>query len=328
MPTVLVGPSTLAKGQGEWLELLKRSGFTVKFSTVPRQMVESELMEALDGVDAALAGGEPYNRRVLERHRNLKVVARVGVGYDSVDVVAASERAVPVTITPGANHDAVAEHTFAMMLALAKDLVPRHIAVAAGEWPRRPTLPLRGRVLGIAGLGRIGRAVAVRGYCFGMKLLAHEPMPDNAFVAKYDVKLVSLDELLTQSDFLSLHIPLDASSRGMINRNTLAKMKPTSFLINTARGALVNEADLYEALMNKTIAGAGLDVFEKEPPAKENPLLKLPNVVLAPHAAGVDVQSLQDMALSAARSIVALSRNEWPGEAVVNGEIRELFSWR
>jgi D-3-phosphoglycerate dehydrogenase len=327
MPTVLIAPSHLAKSAGEWLDVLRRAGFQVKFPSIGRQMVESELLEQLEGVDAALAGGEPYTPRVLERHPRLRVIARVGVGYDAVDLAAANAHGVAVTITPGANHDAVAEHTFALMLALAKDIVPRHNAVAAGGWPRSATLPLRGRVLGIAGLGRIGRAVAVRGHCFGMKLLAHEPAPETAFVAKYAVSLVSRDELFALSDYLSLHMPLDEGSRGLVNRALLAKMKPTAFLINTARGGLVNEADLYEALTNRTLAGAALDVFEPEPPAKDNPLLKLPNVVLAPHAAGVDAQSLQDMALSAAQSIVALSRGQWPDANIINGVVRERFCW-
>jgi phosphoglycerate dehydrogenase-like enzyme len=328
MPTVLIGPATLANNPGPWLDALRESGFQIKFSSIPRQMVESELLEQLNGADAALAGGEPYTARVLDRHPNLRVIARVGVGFDSVDVRAATAHGVAVTITPGANHDAVAEHTFALLLALVKDIVPRHIAVAAGAWPRSATLPLRGRTLGIGGLGRIGKAVAVRGHCFGMKLIAHEPFPDMAFVKKYAVTLVTRDELLAQSDYLSLHMPLDDSSRGFINRATLAKMKPTAFLVNTARGAMVKEADLYEALTKRTIAGAALDVFEQEPPAKDNPLLKLPNLVLAPHGAGVDVQSLQDMALSAAQSIVSLSRSQWPEENIVNREVRDKFRWQ
>src|SRR5262249_17294035 len=149
-------------------------------------------------------------------------------------------------------------------------------------------------------------------------LLAHEPAPDRTFVEQYGVALVSRDELLSQSDYLSLHMPLDESSRGLINRATLARMKSTAFLINTAHCGLVQEADLYEALKCRTIAGAALDVFEQEPPIKDSPLLKLPNVVLAPHAAGVDVQSLQDMALSAAQSIVALTNGKWPEQNIVN----------
>jgi phosphoglycerate dehydrogenase-like enzyme len=186
---------------------------------------------------------------------------------------------------------------------------------------------LRGRTLGIAGLGRIGKAVAVRGAAFGMPLVAYEPLPDMSFVEQYQVKLVPFERLLAESDFLSLHVPLTESSRYLINRHTLALMKPTAYLINTARGGLVCEADLLEALTSKRLAGAGLDVFEQEPPQTVIPLFELDNVVLTAHNAGVDVQSMDDMAVSAAEAIVALSRGEWPVEKIVNPEVRAQFRW-
>ncbi len=327
MTTVLIAPSTLAEIDGEWLRLLRRTGFQLKFSPYPRQMNEDEIFEQLEGVDAVVAGSEPYSRRVLDRHARLRVIARVGVGYDAVDLAAANEHAIAVTIAPGTNHDAVAEHTFAMMLSLAKDLVPQHLAVKAGQWPRRPNLPLRGRVLGIAGLGRIGKAVAIRGHCFGMTLMSFEPFPDTAFVVRYGVKLVPFDQLLAEADYLTLHLPLTKESRHLMNRASLRKMKPTAFLINTARGGLVNEADLYEALKHGTIAGAALDVFDVEPPARDNPLLTLDNALFAPHAAGVDLQSRDDMALSAVQAIVDLSKKLWPAEKIVNPEIRERYQF-
>src|SRR5207248_8779546 len=138
-----------------------------------------------------------------------------------------------VTITPGTNQDSVAEHTFALILALAKDLINQHQGTRAGRWPLRSNLPLRGRTLGIVGLGRIGKAVAVRGAAFGMPMLAYEPFPDAAFVARYHIKLVPWEQLLRESDFVSLHLPLTAESKYLINRRTLALMKPTAFLINT-----------------------------------------------------------------------------------------------
>jgi phosphoglycerate dehydrogenase-like enzyme len=199
-------------------------------------------------------------------------------------------------------------------------------AVREGGWPRQPSLPLRGRVLGIAGLGRIGKAVAVRGAGFGMTLFAHEPCPDLAFVKQYGVKLVPFEQLLAEADYLTLHVPLAAESRHMINRRALALMKPTAFLLNTARGGLVCEADLIEALRGGRIAGAGLDVFEQEPPGG-SPLFALDNVVLTPHTAGVDLQSRDDMALMAAQCIAALSRGEWPGDQVVNQAVKGKFQW-
>jgi phosphoglycerate dehydrogenase-like enzyme len=289
-------------------------------------LTEDELVRELDGVSATLASMERYTPRVFAARPGLKVVARVGVGYDAVDVPAATQHGVAVTITPGTNQDAVAEHTFALMLALAKDVVPQHCATKVGQWPRRATLPLRGTALGLLGLGRIGKAVAIRGAAFGMKLLAHEPFPDADFVAKYNVTLLPLDDVLRQADWVSLHVPMSAEAQHLVCKKTLALMKPTAFLINTARGGLVCEADLVEALREKRIAGAGLDVFEKEPPG-ENPLCGFDNVVLTPHAAGVDLKSRDDMALSAARSIVGLSRGEWPAECVVNPDVRQRFRW-
>jgi phosphoglycerate dehydrogenase-like enzyme len=268
----------------------------------------------------------PYTARVLDAHPALRVIARVGVGYDAVDVPAATARGVAVTIAPGTNQDAVAEHTFSLMLGLAKSLVPGHLGTRSGGWPRGVTLPLRGRTLGLAGLGRIGKAVALRGKAFGMRLLAYDPVPDTAFAAAHGVALVPLERLLAESDYLSLHLPLTAESRHLINKDTLARMKPGAFLINTARGGLVREADLLEALQLGRLAGVGLDVFEQEPPGLQ-PLFELPNVLLSPHAAGSDTQSLADMAQSAAEAVVALSRGQWPAEKIVNPEVRERFRW-
>jgi D-3-phosphoglycerate dehydrogenase / 2-oxoglutarate reductase len=187
-------------------------------------------------------------------------------------------------------------------------------------------LPLRGASLGIAGLGRIGKAVALRGEAFGMKLLAYDPFPDHAFAAAHGITLLPFERLLAESDFLSLHLPVTAETRHLINRQTLKRMKPTAFLVNTARGTLVNEADLLEALRAGRLAGAGLDVFEEEPPGK-SPLFELDKVLLTPHGAGTDRKSRDDMALSAAEAIVALSRGEWPAEKVVNPEVRPAFRW-
>jgi D-3-phosphoglycerate dehydrogenase / 2-oxoglutarate reductase len=321
MPKVLIAPSALARLEGAFLQVLRQAGFDLVYPSVIRQMVEVELLRALDGVTASLAGSEPYTPAVLAAHPQLRVIARAGVGYDGVDVAAATQHGVVVAIAPNTNQDAVAEHTFCLILALTKHLISQHLGTRNADWPRGTNLPLRGRTLGIAGLGRIGKAVALRGEAFKMKLLAYEPYPDTAFAAEHKIGLVTFDQLLAESDFLSLHLPMMAESKHLINRQTLARMKPTAFLINTARGGLVCEADLLEVLRARRIAGAGLDVFEQEPPGK-SPLFELDNVVLTPHAAGVDLQSRDDMALSAAEAIVAVCRGEWPAEKIVNPEVR------
>jgi D-3-phosphoglycerate dehydrogenase / 2-oxoglutarate reductase len=326
MDKVLIAPAPLAGIDSPFLHALEQAGFELVWPKRRAQLVEEELIELLSGVKAAIAGSEPYTPKVIAAHPQLRVIARAGVGYDAVDVQAATEHGVAVTITPNTNHDAVAEHAFALILALAKSIIPQHLGTLAGKWPRRATLPLRGRTLGIAGLGRIGKAVAIRGHCFGMPLLAYEPYPDRDFVSKYGIRLVSFDELLAHSDYLSLHMPLTPESRQIVNRASLAKMKPTAFLINTARGALVNEADLVDALKVRQIAGAGIDVFELEPPG-DHALFHLDNVVITPHAAGVDLQSRDDMALSAAQAVIDLSHGQWPAEKVVNPQVKDGFEW-
>jgi phosphoglycerate dehydrogenase-like enzyme len=324
MPKVLISAMTLSGVEAEYADVLRSAGFELVYPPRPVQLVESEMVEMLDGVYATLAGSEPYTRKVLNACPNLKVIARMGVGYDAVDLAAANDHGIAVTFTPGTNHDAVAELAFALILGLSKDLVSQHLGTRALRWPRRTNLPLRARTLGIAGLGRIGKSVALLGEAFKMKLMAYEPFPDQEFVKQHKITLVPLERLLAESDYLSIHSPLTPESRHLINKNTLALMKPTAFLINTARGGLVCEADLIEALQQKKIAGAGLDVFEREPP-HDSPLFHMDNVLVTPHAAGVDFQSRDDMATSAATSIARLYKGEWPAEQIVNKEVKAKF---
>jgi D-3-phosphoglycerate dehydrogenase len=321
MLKVLIGPSPLAQKTGPFLDLLRSAGFEPVYPRRQAQMTEAELIEQLPAVDASLAGSEPYTRRVIESAPRLRVIARVGVGYDTVDVDAATERGVPVTIAPGTNHDAVAEHTFMLMLALAKNLIPQHLGVKAGGWPRYASAPLRGKVLGILGLGRIGKAVALRGRAFGMTVIATEQYPDRDFMTAHGIELVDVDTLFARADYLTLHVPATPESTGIVNARTLGRMKPTAYLINTARGAVVNEADLADALRSGRLAGAGLDVLEQEPP-QNCPLVELDNVVFTAHTAGVDHQSLMEMAYSAAQAIVDIFAGRWPTEKLVNPQVR------
>src|SRR5581483_4336095 len=199
MPKAIITPSTLKHLAGPYRDALVGANFEVVYPPQQGQLVEEELLTQLKGVSASLAGSEPYTRHVFEANPTLRVIARMGVGYDAVDLAAATDHGVAVTIAPGTNQDAVAEHTFALILAIAKGVPDQHFALKAGQWPRKANLPLRGRTLGIAGLGRIGKAVALRGECFGMRLLAYEPYPDKEFAAKHGVSLVSFDQLLTES---------------------------------------------------------------------------------------------------------------------------------
>ena len=248
MKKVLIAPHIMANRHGPHLEVLRNSGLELVFPPRPAQMNEEELLAILPGVTASLAGSEPYTRRVLEANPGLRVIARAGVGYDAVDLTAASAQGIAVTYAPGTNHKAVAEQTFGLMLALGKELMTQNTALRSGRWLRRPSLPLRGRTLGIIGLGRIGKEVALRARAFAMPTLANDIQPDLDFAAQLDIQMVSLERLLAESDFVSLHVPLTSLTRRLMNQRTLAQMKATAFLINTARGPVVCEADLVEAL--------------------------------------------------------------------------------
>lgn len=328
MPKVLIGSPVLCDADSSHVRILRRGGLEVVFPPEIRPLTESDLLRLLPGVQATIAGPEPYTARVIEAAKDLCVIARSGVGYDSVDIEAANKHGVAVTITPGTNHDAVAEHAFALLLALAKGIVRQHQLTLEGGWTRQPTIPVRGQTLGIVGLGRIGKAMALRGLAFGMKVLATEKLPDHDFVQRHGIELVPLEDLLRRSDFISLHAPYTSETHQLIRAETLRLMKPTAFLINTARGGLVCERDLLEALQSGKLRGAGLDVFEKEPPG-DNPLFRLPNVIVTPHLAGLDTQSLRDMADMAAETIVGLLDGRWFDDGrIVNPEVRQRFHHR
>jgi D-3-phosphoglycerate dehydrogenase / 2-oxoglutarate reductase len=327
MPKVMIGPAPLAKLEGDFLTVLAGAGFEVVYPKKPVQMAEQDLLDQLTGIPAALAGSEPYTRKVFAAHPQLKVVARVGVGYDAVDVQAATVHGVVVTIAPGTNQHSVSEHCFMLILALARNLMAQHPFIRDGQWPRQANQPLRGKTLGLVGLGRIGKSMTTRAHAFGMKVIAYDPFPDTAFASQNNVPFVGLDDLLREADYVSLHLPAIPTTHKLIGAEKLRLMKPTAFLINTARGAVVDEVALYEALRDKRIAGAGLDVFEEEPPRPDNPILKLDNVVMTSHTAGVDTQSRDDMARKAAECIAAISRGDWPGECVVNPEVKAKFKW-
>ena len=328
---VLVAPAPLREIEHTYGPILRDAGYTVEYPPrdnflTEQQMSEDELLAQLPGCVASLAGSEAYTPKVIAKAAaaGLKVIARAGVGYDAVDLPAATEHGVAVCFAPGTNQEAVAEHAFMLMLALVRKLREQDTEIRGGMWPRRAVGNLRGKTLGIVGLGRIGKAVAQRAVPFGLKVLATEIAPDEAFAVAHNVTLVPLEALLAQADIVTLHVPKTPLTKYLIRRETLALMKPTALLLNTSRGGVVHEKDLHDALVANTIAGAGLDVFEAEPPGR-NPLFALDNILLTAHTAGVDEQSRQDMARLPANAIVKLLAGEWPAEWIVNPSVREKF---
>jgi len=331
VPTVLITPESMLRVQAPYVTILREGGFDIHYPKNPQLarglVTDAETIDELRGMNAIIAGGEHFNPAVIAALPELKVIARAGVGYDRVNVPAATKHKVALTITPTANHEAVAEHVFAIMLASAKHVVRDDKNLRIGKWSRQLTQPLRGRTFGLLGLGRIGRSTAIRGVAMGMKVIACETFPNQEFVRSNRIELVDLETLLARSDYLSLHCPLNDQTRGLVNAAFLAKMKPGSTLVNSARGGLVVEKDLVAALTSGHLRGAALDVFEEEPARADNPLFALDNVVVTPHLAGTDENSLENMGIECAESIVALFNGRWPDGSVVNNELREGWKW-
>ncbi len=324
MPSVLIGSEPIRSQPGTFRTLLESSGFTVVDPPFPGMLREADLIKWLPGCSAIIAGGEQITAAIMDHAPQLRVIARTGVGYDAVDLEAATSRKIAVTITPGANHESVAEQTFALLLSLTKDLRAHDRSIRAGQWIRSPLpRPLRGMTIGLLGLGRIGRAVAVRARGFGMNVIATDPLTET----DPEIPLVDFEQLLSESDVISLHLPLTESTHGLFNRQTFARMKPGALLINTARGGLIVETDLAEALNSGQLAGAGMDVFESEPPRSDSPLWSIPNLVLTPHMAGLDTLAMSEMARMAAQCIIDLWSNRWPEASVVNPRVAPNWRW-
>ncbi len=327
MPSILIGPYLLRNQPGPFRKILSDAGFELIDPEGDFALTHEQLQSYLPRADAMLAGGERLTADLFEQAPWLRVVARTGVGYDLIDLKAATSRNIVVTITPGTNHDSVAEQTFALILALSRNIVSNDRTIRAQGWDRRLVAPVRGKTLGLIGLGRIGQAVASRALAFGMKVVACDPLVDDRIIEQFQIKRLGRDELVAESDIISLHAPLTDATRGLVDRKFLARMRPGSLLINTARGGLIVEADLRDSLVSGHLAGAGLDVLNHEPPEPGNPLLGLPTVVFSPHIAGTDLQSMSDMAELAARTVVELYHNQWPAACVVNGDVRLGWRW-
>ena len=318
---VLICAMQLHRRRGPWLQKLEEAGFNVEFNTLGRKLTHDELIEQLPGAYATIAGSEPYDEKSLSVAPELRIIARWGVGYDQVDVDAATRNGVAVAMAFGANHEAVADATFSLMSSLANDVLQYHSLVAGGGWGGRYHVGLHRRTVGIIGMGRIGRAFARRCKGFEMRILGYDPLLPPSAVKDLGVELMPLEELLKESDFISLHAPRAPETENLINRDTLALMKSSAFLINTSRGNIIDESALVEALTSGGIAGAGLDVFAAEPPGNSQ-LLKLDNVLLMPHSAGASANAVEGVSQRCVDSIIAISCGENPGDGLVlNPEI-------
>lgn len=282
---------------------------------------ESELLGEVSDVDAFIASTDEVTGRVIEAAGHLRVISRFGVGFDSVDVAAATRRGVVVTNTPGVMASSVADLVFGFMLSLARQIPFADRATKAGEWPRMTGLTVADKTLGVVGVGTIGKQVVKRARGFDMRVLGYDLKEDRDFARNYEVEYVSLDRLLKESDFVSIHVDLNSSTRHMIGEEQLKLMKTTAYLVNASRGAIVDEDSLYRALVSSQIAGAGLDTFQKEPPVN-SPLLQLPNLVAAPHMGAATREATHSMGRLALVNAIQVLEGRRP-KFVVNPEVLE-----
>ncbi len=316
-PKVLIQPIHEAGAR-----LLAEKGCDVRLALDPSP---AALARDLEGCQAFLVRTAPVPAALIDGATCLQVIARHGVGTDNVDLAAATRRKIPVCITPRANAVSVAEHVLALMLALAKQVVAYDAAVRNGQWEVRDGLravDLAGKTLGIIGMGRIGTLVCRKAKAaFEMEVLACDPFVAPQRMEQAGAKVVeTVPQLLRAADFVTLHAPSSPQTKGLIGHAEIAAMKPTSFLVNTGRGSLVDEEALVRALEERRIAGAGLDVFGREPPAATHPLFGLPNVVLTPHSAGLTAESAVRMATEAAQAVIDALEGRRP-EGVINPEV-------
>lgn len=286
---------------------------------------EAEVIEVAKDADGIICQYAPITQYVIEELENCKVVARYGIGFDTIDVKAATEKDIFVCNVTDYCWDEVSDHAFALLMSWGRKIVQQNRAVYNGVWDYKVGLPIRRlqeQSLGLVGYGHIPQTLAKKAQAFGMKVIAYDPFIPKQIAEETNVELVDLDTLCAQADYISVHTPLNKSTKGIISNQQFKQMKETAFLINTARGPVIDEQALIEALSNKEIAGAGLDVLELEPISEDNPLREMDNVILTPHIAYYSSESELELKQKTAQNIIDVLTGYYPSY-IVNQDVKE-----
>lgn len=315
-PKILIATRSFGSTSSAPWEALDRAGCDTVKADMTQKMTEDRLAELLTGVDGAIIGVVPMTARVLDQAPDLKVVSAHGVGVDHIDLKAAAEKGVVIANCPGANAASVCDLTIGLMIAASRNIPGVDRAVRSGEWARYHGSEMWQKTVGIIGLGHIGLGVAKRALGFDMKVLAYDRFIDGTPEQLPQIQAAFLDDILRQSDFITLHAPLTVQTRHMIGPDELAVMKPDAYLINTARGGLVDEQALFKALSTGQIAGAAFDCFVDEPPVG-SPLLELDNMVVTPHIGAHTRESIERVGVMAAENVIAVLSGKDPHNRVV-----------
>jgi D-3-phosphoglycerate dehydrogenase len=325
MKTVLVTDTTWSSTELE-AEVLAEVGGELLIAETGS---EEELEALVPRADAILTCFAQVSSEVIRRGEKLQVVGRYGIGVDNIAVEEATRLGIPVTNVPAYCVDEVAEHVLAFMFGLARKVYLYNAAVRNGNWELstgRPIHRVAGRTLGIIGFGHVGQTLAAKVAGFGMRVIAYDPIANEDAMKRHGVEAVELDDLLREADFVSVHAPLTDGTRGIVNRERLRSMKPTAFLINTARAAIIDQEALLAALVEGWIAGAAVDVFDPERLPDGHPLLQQSNLLATPHTAFYSEESIRELEVKAARNVAKILSGRRP-DAVVNPEVLKLPRW-
>jgi D-3-phosphoglycerate dehydrogenase len=317
---ILLTTTSFQDTPGAHHDLLKQTGWEIITARGP--LNEADTLALVGDVDGYICGDDAITRKVFEKARpKLKVLSKYGIGVDKIDVKSCTEFGIPLLFTPGVNHTTVAEHNFMLLLALEKNFLFHTDSTRSGGWKRKTGHELLDKTIGIIGLGRIGKEVAIRARAFGMNVIGFDVYWDDKFANDHNVKCAgSIDEIYAASDYISLHTNLTPETRDLISAKSFAKMKPGVLILNCARGEIVNTNDMVAALKSGQVGGYGTDVLDHEPPAADHPLLKLPNVVCTPHVASRTYESVVRQATCAVKNLILAMNGEKP-IAQVNPEV-------
>ncbi|MDY6907267.1 MAG: C-terminal binding protein [Chloroflexota bacterium] len=312
-----------------WSELAEKTGADLVKVHCP---TEDDLIANAQEADAVIALFEPYTSKVIGGLPRLRHISQIGIGYDQIDVDAATERGVLVTNIPDYCLEEVSDHAMTLLLASARKVTRLNAISKAGRWGEgrmilSPMSKMRGGTLGLVGFGRIPRTLLPKARGFGLNVIVHDPFVPEAVAREHGVELVSMERLLAESDYISVHAALTKENRHMFGLEQFKRMKPSAHFINTARGGLVDEGALYTALTEGYIAGAAIDVMESEPPDPQSPLLGLDNIIVTPHTAQASDTATEELMRRPMEEVVQVMAGRWP-RGIVNPEVRERFVQR
>lgn len=303
MEKILITPRSYAKTDDRPLHILKAAGYQVVMNPYGKILTKEQITELIVDATGIIVGVDPLDEDVLKSAKKLRAIAKYGVGTDNICKSYAQKMGIPISVTSGANSNAVADYAFSLMMACARKIPYINSLCHQKDWSKVIGNDIYGKTLGILGLGEIGKGVAKRATGFDMNVLAYDIFWDSTYAKQHNITYALPEQIFSQCDFISIHLPLNDSTRGMINAEMINKMKNTAVLINTARGGIIDENALVEALKNNRILGAGLDVFEQEPPINQE-LYKLDNLIMSSHCAASSIGASEAMSLIATENLL------------------------